>query len=78
MRLTCETCDADATGTWRVNGGRPTICCDDCNPSSQSRSAGSLPSGFSYIRWFPLPKDISEDWLLDFVAPEVLAEAYAK
>ena len=78
MRLDCETCGCGqtATGTWRVYGGRPTICCDDCNPANGK--AEDLPLGFTYIRWFPMPKDVPEDWLLEYVSPEVLARAYAK
>ena len=78
MRFTCETCPETATGSWGVNTGRPTICCDDCNPSAKSGAASDLPVGFWYIRWFPLPRDVSEDFLLAYVAPEILAEAYAK
>jgi len=76
VRFTCETCPETATGTWRVSGGRPTVCCDACNPANGP--ASELPVGFTYIRWFPLPRDVTEDMLRDFVAPEVLAEAYAK
>jgi hypothetical protein len=78
VRLTCETegCEQTATGTWRVYDGRPTICCDDCNPAG--RPAAEIPVGLSYIRWFPMPKEAPEDWLLQFVAPEVLAREYAR
>jgi hypothetical protein len=75
MRFTCETCDQDATGTWRIYDGRPTICCDGCNPAN--KPAAEIPVGLSYIRWFPLPKDVSEEFLLAFVSPEILAKAYA-
>ena len=76
MRLTCETegCGETATGTWRVYGGKPTICCDGCNPAGRPE----IPAGLSYIRWFPMPKDVPEDWLLDFVSPEVLAKEYGR
>jgi hypothetical protein len=78
MRLDCETagCAETATGTWRVYGGRPTICCDDCNPAN--KPAADIPVGLSYVRWFPMPKDVTEDWLLEYVSPEVLARAYAQ
>jgi len=76
VRFPCETCDADATGSWAVSAGRPTTCCDDCNPAAGP--ASELSVGFWYIRWFPLPKDVSEEFLLAYIAPEVLAETYAK
>lgn len=75
MRLTCETegCGQTATGTWKIGAGRPTVCCDDCNPSAKP----DLPVGFTYIRWFPLP-ETPPDWLLDYVTPEVLAREYGR
>ena len=78
MRFDCETggCGQNGTGSWAVSTGRPTVCCDDCNPANGK--AADLPAGFWYIRWFPLPKDVTEDFLLAYVSPEVLARAYAK
>jgi hypothetical protein len=80
MRLDCETegCKETATGTWRVYDGKPVICCDEHNPAAETGSAPGLPVGFTYIRWFPMPKDVPEDWLLQYVSPEVLAKAYAR
>ena len=78
MRFTCETggCGQTATGTWRVMGGRPTVCCDDCNPSA--KTGADLPAGFTYVRWFPLPDDVYPDLLLEYVSPEVLAAEYGR
>jgi hypothetical protein len=78
VRFTCESegCRETATGTWRIYGGRPTICCDEHNPANGP--APGIPLGLSYIRWFPMPKDVTEDWLLEYVAPEVIAREYGK
>jgi hypothetical protein len=76
VRITCETCDQAGTGSWRVLSGRPTVCCDGCNPSAAP--GAELPLGFSYVRWFPLPGDITPDLLLEYVTPEVLAREYGR
>ena len=73
MRFTCETCPATGTGSWKIGAGRPTVCCDDCNPANGT----DLPAGFSYVRWFPMP-DVSQDILLEYVSADMIAREYGR
>ena len=74
VRFTCETCPAVGTGTLAHRRRQAHRLLRRLQP----RERHGPSAGFSYIRWFPMPNDIHEDILLEYVSADVIAREYRR